>query len=102
MLGNIKKLTRMAGLAAAGFAMLAGSAVAQNVLTLEDIQQAGVVRVGVLVDFPPFGIMNENNEPDGLDIDVAKALADKMDVELELVPVTGPNRIPYLQTGQLD
>lgn len=102
MLGYIKKLTRMAGLATAGFAMLAGSAIAQNVLTLEDIQEAGVVRVGVLVDFPPFGIMNQNNEPDGLDVDVAKALAAKMGVELDLVPVTGPNRIPYLQTGQLD
>src|SRR5690606_35854743 len=23
-------------------------------------------------------------------------------VDLEIVPVTGPNRIPYLQTGQID
>jgi len=102
MLGYLKKLTKTAGLAVAGLAMLAGPTLAQNVLTLEDIQQAGTVRVGVLVDFPPFGIMNESNEPDGLDVDVAKALAEKMGVELELVPVTGPNRIPYLQTGQLD
>src|SRR5690606_38598972 len=102
MLGYLKTLTKTAGLAVAGLAMLAGPTLAQNVLTLEDIQQAGTVRVGVLVDFPPFGIMNESNEPDGLDVDVAKALAEKMGVELELVPVTGPNRIPYLQTGQLD
>jgi polar amino acid transport system substrate-binding protein len=102
MLGYLKKLTKTVGLAAAGLAMLAAPAMAQNVLTLEDIQKAGSVRVGVLVDFPPFGIMNENNEPDGLDVDVAKALADKMGVKIELVPVTGPNRIPYLQTGQLD
>lgn len=102
MLNQLRRLTRVAGLAAVGLAMLAGTAVAQNVLTLEDIQKAGTVRVGVLVDFPPFGIMNEKNEPDGLDVDVAKALAEKMGVKLELVPVTGPNRIPYLQTGQID
>jgi len=95
------KIARLAGVALAGLAMLSSTAMAQN-LTLEDIQKAGTVRVGVLVDFPPFGIMNEQNEPDGLDIDVAKAIATKMGVELEIVPVTGPNRIPYLQTGQID
>jgi len=102
MLKHLKRLTQAAGIAAAGLAMLAGAAMAQNVLTLADIQKAGTVRVGVLVDFPPFGIMNEANEPDGLDADVAKALAEKMGVKVELVPVTGPNRIPYLQTGQID
>lgn len=70
--------------------------------TLEAIQEAGQVRIGILVDFPPFGFMNENNEPDGLDIDVAMLLAEKMGVEAELVPITGPNRIPYLQTGRVD
>jgi polar amino acid transport system substrate-binding protein len=102
MLNTLKRLARTAVVAAAGLSLLAGTAAAQNVLTLESIQQAGTVRVGVLVDFPPFGIMNERNEPDGLDIDVAKALAEKMGVDIEIVPVTGPNRIPYLQTGQID
>lgn len=102
MFKPINRMIKSASLALAGLTMLVGAAAAQNVLTLEDIQQAGKVRVGVLVDFPPFGIMNENNQPDGLDVDVAKALAAKMGVEIELVPVTGPNRIPYLQTGQID
>lgn len=101
MLTNLSKLARMAGAALTGLAMLTSASVAQE-LTLEDIQKAGTVRVGVLVDFPPFGIMNEKNEPDGLDIDVAKAIAEKMGVKLDIVPVTGPNRIPYLQTGQID
>lgn len=101
MMNIVKRLAQTA-VVAAGLSLLAGTAMAQNILTIEDIQQAGTVRVGVLVDFPPFGIMNENNEPDGLDVDVAKALADKMGVDIEIVPVTGPNRIPYLQTGQID
>lgn len=102
MLQRFHRLTRTAAAALTGLALLAGTASAQNILTLEDIQEAGKVRIGVLVDFPPFGLMNEDNEPDGLDIDVAKALAEKMGVDAELVPVTGPNRIPYLQTGQID
>lgn len=102
MIDTIHRLARTAAAALTGFALLTGVAAAQNILTLEGIQEAGTVRVGVLVDFPPFGIMNENNEPDGLDVDVAKALAEKMEVEISIVPVTGPNRIPYLQTGQID
>ncbi|MGH7227412.1 MAG: transporter substrate-binding domain-containing protein, partial [Gemmataceae bacterium] len=49
-----------------------------------------------------YGLMNEQNKPDGYDADVAKALAETMGVQLQLVPVTGPNRIPYLLSGQVD
>lgn len=70
--------------------------------TLESIKSAGTVKIGMLVDFPPFGIMNESNQPDGYDADVAKLLAKEWGVEVQIVPVTGPNRIPYLQSNQVD
>lgn len=70
--------------------------------TLDDIKARGSVNVGVLIDFPPFGIMNADGNPDGYDADVAKLLADDMGVTLNLVPVTGPNRIPYLLSRQVD
>jgi len=70
--------------------------------TLEEIRAAGVVRVGVLIDFPPYGIVDENNDPDGYDADVAKLFAERLGVKLELVPVTGPNRIPNLLTSRVD
>jgi polar amino acid transport system substrate-binding protein len=66
------------------------------------IAEKGVLRVGMLVDFPPFGFLNAQGEPDGFDADVAKALAERMGVKLEIVQVTGPNRIPYLLTGKID
>ena len=66
------------------------------------IRTAGTIKIGMLVDFPPYGLMNEQNKPDGYDADVAKALAKDMGVKLQLVPVTGPNRIPYLLSGQVD
>lgn len=102
MLKFLTKMAGAAGIAAIGLGALTGAAAAQDPLTLEEIQAAGVLKVGSLVDFPPFGFMDENNQPAGLDIDVAQAFADKMGVELEIVPVTGPNRIPYLQTGRID
>ncbi len=69
---------------------------------LAEIKSAGTINIGVLIDFPPYGILNTNNEPDGYDATVAKMLADDLGVEIKLVPVTGPNRIPFLLTGQVD
>ncbi|MCZ8036399.1 MAG: transporter substrate-binding domain-containing protein [Novosphingobium sp.] len=70
--------------------------------TVSSIKSVGTVKIGMLVDFPPFGIMNQRNQPDGYDADVAKLLAKEWGVNLQIVPVTGPNRIPYLQTNQVD
>jgi polar amino acid transport system substrate-binding protein len=78
---------------------MASTAAAQ---TVESIKSAGTVKIGMLVDFPPFGIMNTSNEPDGYDADVAKLLAQEWGVKVQIVPVTGPNRIPYLQSNQVD
>ena len=55
------------GLAAAMPAWLA-TAQAQSV---DEIKKKGELTVGLLVDFPPYGTVNSNNEPDGYDADVA-------------------------------
>lgn len=69
---------------------------------LESVQQKGVLKVAVPQDFPPFGSVGTDLKPHGYDIDMAAYLAQKLDVKLELVPVTSANRIPYLQTGKVD
>ena len=70
--------------------------------SLDDIIARKKVLVGVDLSVPPFGITNEQMQPDGLDVDVAKLLAKDLGVELELVSVTGQSRIPSLQTGKVD
>jgi polar amino acid transport system substrate-binding protein len=70
--------------------------------TVDTIKKKGEITIGMLVDFPPYGIMNAQNRPDGYDADVARLLAKDWGVKLKLVPVTGPNRIPYLLTGKVD
>lgn len=60
------------------------------------------LKVAIPVDYPPYGYVGSSMEPEGLDIDVAKLIAEKMGVKVTLIPVTGPNRIPYLQTGKAD
>lgn len=77
----------------------AGNAVADQ---LQDIEQRGVLRVAVPQDFPPFGSVGTDLQPQGYDIDVARYLAQEMKLKLQLVPVTSANRVPYLQTNKVD
>jgi polar amino acid transport system substrate-binding protein len=70
--------------------------------TVADIKKKGEVTIGMLVDFPPYGTTNAQNEPDGYDADVAKLLAKDWGVKANIVPVTGPNRIPFLLTNKVD
>lgn len=69
---------------------------------LDKIKANGVIKVGIIIDFPPYGTTDASNKPDGYDADVAKLLAQHLGVKLDLVPVTGPNRIPYLLTDKVD
>ncbi|ANN70020.1 transporter substrate-binding domain-containing protein [Bordetella bronchialis] len=86
-------------LCAAATVLGAGSARAD---ALQDIQKAGVIRVAVPQDFPPFGSVGPDLKPVGYDIDTAKLVASRLGVTVELVPVTSANRIAYLQTGKVD
>ena len=70
--------------------------------TVAEIKKKGELTVGMLVDFPPYGTMNSANQPDGYDADVARLLAKDLGVKLNLVPVTGPNRIPFVLTNKVD
>ncbi|NER79474.1 MAG: transporter substrate-binding domain-containing protein [Leptolyngbya sp. SIO1D8] len=80
-------------------------AVAQDtaeISSLDAIIEAGTIKIAVPQDFAPFGSVDASGELEGYDIDVAKLLASDLGVELELVPVTSDNRIPFLQTGKAD
>ena len=83
-------------------ATLGAWAPAASAQTVADIKKKGELTVGMLVDFPPYGTMNSSNQPDGYDADVAKLLAKDRGVKVNSVPVTGPNRIPFLLTNKLD
>jgi len=69
---------------------------------LDDILQAGVVKIGVPQDLPPFGSLGKDGQLEGYDVDVAKLLAKELGVKLELVPVASINRVPFLLTGKVD
>lgn len=69
---------------------------------LQDIEKRGTLRVAVPQDFPPFGSVGTDLQPQGYDIDMARYLASQMKLKLQLVPVSSANRVPYLQTDKVD
>ncbi len=73
-----------------------------NANQLDNIKASGVIKVAVPQDFPPFGSASKDMSVQGYDVDMAKYIADKLDVDLKLIPVTSANRIPYLKTGKAD
>ena len=89
-------------LSVAALAVAAALPSVASAQSLDALKQKGKLVVGMLVDFPPFGILNSSNQPDGYDADVAKLLAKELGVAVEIVPVTGPNRIPFLLTNKVD
>lgn len=93
---------KIAGIALGAALSLGAVASTASAQSVEEIKSRGTVNIGMLVDFAPFGIINDQGKPDGYDADVAKLLAEDMGVQVNLVPVTGPNRIPYLLSGQVD
>lgn len=70
--------------------------------TLDDIKKRNKVLVGIDLTFAPFGSMNASMKPMGSDVSAAQMLAKDMGVELEIVQLTGPNRVPFLITKKVD
>jgi polar amino acid transport system substrate-binding protein len=88
-------------------ALLAVPALALTPLTahadaLDNLTKAGVLKVAVPEDYPPFGAVGGDMKPQGYDIDMAALLAKSLGVKLELVPVNSANRVPYLTTNKVD
>ncbi|QKK22067.1 transporter substrate-binding domain-containing protein [Rhizobium hidalgonense] len=95
----LMKLRYTATAAIAVFGILAGAAQADE---LADIKAAGEINIGIFSDFPPFSSASADMSIKGYDIDVAQKIADGLGVKLNLVSVTGQNRIAYLNDDRVD
>jgi polar amino acid transport system substrate-binding protein len=70
--------------------------------TIEEIQRRGKVIIGLDQTIPPYGSTDREMKPQGYDVDMAQAIAKYLNVQLELVQVAGPTRIPALVTNRVD
>lgn len=87
---------------AAGLSLAALSPLALAQTALADIEKNKLIKIAIPTDFPPYGFVGVDLKPQGLDVDMANYIAEKMGVKIELVPVTSANRIPYLQSKKAD
>lgn len=65
-------------------------------------QDAGILKVGMDLKFYPFTGTDENGEPSGIEVDIAKALGDYLGREVKIINTDFPMLIPALQSGDID
>lgn len=69
---------------------------------IDNIAKSGAVRIGVFMDYPPFGSIGPDMKPIGYDIDMAAIIGKALNAKVELVQVTGDNRMAYLAGRKVD
>ncbi len=96
----MKRLSLLFVVALAVLTFSVGAAFAAD--TLAEIQKRGKLRIGMEPGYMPFELMNQKGVIIGFDVDMAKAMAAAMKVELELVSTAWDGIIPALLTGKFD
>ncbi len=97
---RMKRLSLFFVVALAILTFSVGAALAVD--TLSEIQKRGKLRVGMEPGYMPFELTNQKGEIIGFDVDMAKAMAAAMKVELELVSTAWDGIIPALLTDKFD
>ena len=69
---------------------------------LSQIQESGVLKVGVEGTYPPYTYHDENGELTGFDVEVAKAIADKLGVEADFTESAWDSLLAGIDSGRLD
>lgn len=69
---------------------------------LEDIQNAGSIKVGVEGTYAPFTYHDESGDLVGFDVEVAKAIAEKLGVEAEFVESDWDSLLAAVDSGRID
>ena len=66
--------------------------------------QSGEAPLKVAMDlkFPPFTEMDENGNPKGIEVDIAKAVGDYLGREVEIINTDFSMLIPALEMGEAD
>ena len=69
---------------------------------LETIQERGTIIVGLEGDWAPWSYVDENDELTGYDVEVAKAIAAKLGVEIQIVPGEWDGLFAGMDAGRYD
>jgi len=70
--------------------------------TLVRVLTTGVIRIGTTADYAPFSYRQENDQLTGIDIEMGKALAGSLSVEIVWVQTSWPTLMSDLKAGRFD
>lgn len=70
--------------------------------SLTDLQDRGVMIVGIDDQFPPMGFVGEDGEITGFDVELSKLVAEKLGVEAEIQPIDWSAKEMELNSGNID
>ncbi len=70
--------------------------------TLEVVKNRGVLRCGVNPNTPGYASLDSKGVYQGFDTDFCRAIAAAIQVDVEFFPLTGKERFPALQSGEVD
>ena len=107
---TFKKLTALFTTAALAFSLTAcndkeQAKDSQQTSVIEQIKQAGKVRIGVFSDKPPFGYVDAQGKSQGFDVEIGKAITKDLlgdESKVEFVLVDAANRAEYLLSKKVD
>ncbi|SEP76829.1 cystine transport system substrate-binding protein [Faunimonas pinastri] len=69
---------------------------------LDEVKSRGALVVGLEGTYPPFSFQDESGNLVGFEVDLSKALADKMGVKAQFQPTKWDGILAALQSGRLD
>ena len=68
----------------------------------EEIVKAGKVLIAIDTTVPPYGSLDAQMQPTGMDVELGQLVGKALGVPVEFVTVTSPGRIPALLTKRVD
>lgn len=103
------RFIRIVSLAFVALTMCCGTALATTTpydiyegSNLRKIVERGTLVVGMELKFWPFEYVNEQGKPVGFDVDIARTLAERLGVKLEIKDMEWTGLIPALSAGKID
>ncbi|GFM33175.1 amino acid ABC transporter substrate-binding protein [Desulfovibrio subterraneus] len=90
----------LVALAAAGVLFASSAAQAG---TLQDVQANGFLKCGTHIENPGFSALDSNGQRFGFDVDFCRAVGAAVNTpEIKYTPLTSKERLPALQSGEID
>ncbi|QBF24617.1 transporter substrate-binding domain-containing protein [Pseudomonas tructae] len=69
---------------------------------IDDVNERGELRIAIEANMPSFNFKDENDKPNGFEVELGRLLASEMDVRAEFVVVEAKDLLPGVESGRYD